>query len=56
MRKTRTLALKADTEKFVRTALAHSSEQKTPEPKIRKAVDEIVKAFQPVVLRQQREK
>jgi hypothetical protein len=41
---------KNDTEKFVRTALANSCEQKPSEPQIRKAVNEIVRAFKPVVL------
>jgi hypothetical protein len=48
--------LKADTEKFVRAALAHSSEQKPSEKNIRNAVGEIVRAFEPVVISRREKK
>jgi hypothetical protein len=49
-------ALKVETEKFVRTALAKSSERMPSETKIRKAVGEIVRAIKPVVTRRDKTK
>jgi hypothetical protein len=40
---------KADTEQFVRAALSRGSDQKPTQQKIRKAVNEIMKAFEPIV-------